>query len=223
MCGRYALTLPQEALVDLFRATPDNDLPDLPRFNICPTQPVHAVTAEEGRRRLRALRWGLVPAWAKTPTDGPLLINARSETVAQKPAFREAVRHRRCLVPTSGFYEWTKDAEGNRLPWFIHAAEPLVLAGIWQDWGRGDETMTTCAVVTCASEGPLSELHHRVPVILAPDDWALWLGEAEGKAAPLMKPPPEGLLRWHRVGREVNSNRASGPHLIEPITDDAEV
>ena len=206
-------------MVEMFAAVAGNDLPQTPRYNICPTQDVHAVTSEAGARRLRALRWGLVPHWAKAPTDGPLLINARAETVAEKPAFRDAVRNRRCLVPTSGFYEWTKDGDGNRLPWFIHSDAPLVLAGIWQDWTKGEETLSTCAVVTTAAEGPLTELHHRVPVILAPEDWALWLGEEEGKAAPLMRAPPEGLLRWHRVGREVNSNRASGAQLIEPLAE----
>lgn len=218
MCGRYALTLPQDAMVALFDALPDNDLPATPRYNICPTQDVHAVTSEAGARRLRALRWGLVPFWAEAPGDGPLMINARAETIAQKPAFRDAVRKRRCLIPASGFYEWTKDEEGNRLPWYFSAEAPLAFAGIWQDWTKGEAPLTSCAIVTCASEGPMTGLHHRTPVVIAPEDWPLWLGEAEdGKAAPLMRPPPEGLLRWHRVGREVNSNRARGEGLIEPL------
>jgi putative SOS response-associated peptidase YedK len=123
------MTHPNDAMARLFEAAPSNDLPPVPRYNICPTQPVAVVTAGEGGRRLRPMRWGFVPQWYKTPTDGPLLINARAETIADKPAFRAAVRARRCLVPASGFYEWTKDDAGNRLPWYFVPKDraPLVL------------------------------------------------------------------------------------------------
>src|SRR6056297_4086176 len=119
MCGRMANTLPPDAMARLFDAAPDNDLPPAPRFNICPTQSVAVVTTGAAGRRYRTMRWGFVPSWYKSPTDGPLLINARAETIAEKPAFRAACRERRCLVPVSGFYEWVKDADGNRLPWYF--------------------------------------------------------------------------------------------------------
>lgn len=218
MCGRFAITLPPDAMARLFEAVPANDLPPVPNYNVCPTNLVHAVVAG-GQRRLVALRWGFIPHWYKSPTDGPLLINARAETVADKPAFREAARARRCLIPADGFYEWTKDASGARLPWFFRAADgmPVVFAGVWQDWEREGARLSTCAIVTTEAAGSLTQVHHRVPVILRREDWALWLGEAGKGAATLMKPPAEGTLSFHRVDPKVNSNRASGPSLIEPI------
>ena len=218
MCGRFTLTHPTEALARLFEAVPANDLPETPRYNICPTQPVAAVTAEGGQRRLVALRWGFVPHWYERPAGGPLLINARAESIAEKPAFREAARARRCLIPTSGFYEWTEE-DGARQPWYIHAADggPLAMAGVWQLWERGDTRLVACAVVTCAANARLAPLHHRMPVFIAPQDHALWLGEAGHGAARLMRPAPDDLLAVHRVGREVNSNRAEGEGLIAPV------
>lgn len=218
MCGRFTLTHPNDALAGLFRAAPANDLPTTPRYNICPTQQVAAViTAPEAGRRLLPMRWGFVPHWYKSPAEGPLLINARAESVAQKPAFRAAARSRRCLVPASGFFEWTKDAHGNRLPWYIHRAdgEPLAFAGVWQDW-EGEE-LVTCAIVTCAANHDLAVLHHRMPVIVSQRDWPLWLGEAGKGAAALMRPVPEGMLSFHRVDARVNSNHATGAGLIAPI------
>ncbi|MEM1341004.1 MAG: SOS response-associated peptidase [Pseudomonadota bacterium] len=219
MCGRMTLTHPNDALARLFDARPDNDLPTGPRFNICPTQPVVTVHSDGGQRRLGAMRWGFLPHWYKTHRDGPLLINARGETVADKPAFRQAVRSRRCLIAATGFYEWTKDEEDNRLPWYFTPASgaPLVLGGIWQDWSRGEEAWTTCAVVTIGAGPEMARLHHREPLALAPEDWATWLGETDSPAAPLMQPAPDGFYRVHRVDRQVNSNKAEGPDLVEPL------
>lgn len=219
MCGRLVNIMPDEAMARLFDAVPSNDLPQTERYNICPTNDLAVAVSEDGVRRLRAMRWGFLPHWYKTVNDGPLLINARAETVATKPAFRDAVRQRRCLVPATGFYEWTKDAEGARLPWYIHLAsdDAMVLAGIWQDWERDGAVISSLAIVTCAAGGGMEALHHRMPVLLAREDWPLWLGEAGHGAAVLMKPAPAGTLEWHRVAREVNSNRAAGAHLIEPL------
>lgn len=219
MCGRMVNLTSFEAMIGLFQATPANDLPEVPNFNVCPTNAVAVVTSDQGARRLRPMRWGFLPQWYKTPTDGPLLINARSETLADKPAFRAACRQRRCLIVADGFYEWTKDDQGQRLPWYIYPAEggPLAFAGLWQDWHREGEELTTCAIVTCAAGPGMAQLHHREPVTLAPADWPLWLGEAGHGAAPLMRAAPDGRLTWHRVATEVNSNRAAGPHLIEAI------
>ena len=165
------------------------------------------------------MRWGFVPNWYKAVNDSPLIINARAETIAGKPAFREAVRKRRCLIPANGFYEWTKGEGGARLPWYIRPSDeaPMVMAGIWQDWESEGERLSTVAVVTCSAGGGMEELHHRMPVILRPEDWPLWLGEAGHGAAVLMKPAAAGSLTWHRVGTEVNSNRASGASLLEPL------
>jgi putative SOS response-associated peptidase YedK len=219
MCGRMMITHKVDAMAGITRAAPANDLPPVPRYNICPTQPVGVVTSADGTRHLRPMRWGFLPRWYKTPTGGPLLINARAETIAEKPAFREACRQRRCLVVASGFYEWTKDAAGNRLPWLIRprSGEPLVLAGVWQDWGQGDETMTTFAIVTCPAGEGMSEIHHREPVRIAPEGFGLWLGEEGKGAATLMRAASEDYYERFRVSTAVNSNRAEGESLIEPI------
>ncbi|RBI87585.1 SOS response-associated peptidase [Rhodosalinus halophilus] len=219
MCGRFAVTLPPDAMAQLFAAVPANDLPPVPNYNVCPTNPVHAVWSGDGQRRLGAMRWGFLPHWYKSPTDGPLLINARAETVAEKAAFRTAARERRCLIPASGFYEWTKDAEGTRYPWYFRRAngEPMAFAGIWQDWEGDGEAYRSCAIVTCPASRDLAAIHHRMPVVLEPEHWALWLGEAGHGAAAVMQAPPEGTLEFFRVSRAVNSNRASGPELIAPV------
>lgn len=203
----------------LFEAVTANDLPPVPQFNICPTQQIHVVTASDGSRRLGAMRWGFLPHWYKTPSDGPLLINARAETLAEKPAFRAAARARRCLVPADGFYEWTKDAQDARLPWYIRRRDkaPLVMAGLWQDWGDDAARITSCAIVTTAASADIASLHHRMPLILDPKDWPLWLGEAGHGAATLMRPGPEGRLEAWRVDPAVNSNRAEGEGLRQPL------
>ncbi|MEK6216722.1 MAG: SOS response-associated peptidase, partial [Boseongicola sp.] len=173
----------------------------------------------DGGRRLRPMRWGFLPHCYNSPTDGPLLINARAETIAEKPAFRSACRDRRCLIPATGFYEWTKDGEGNRLPWYIHprSKDALAFAGIWQVWEKGDDPLTTCAILTTGANEAMSTIHHRMPVILGKNDWPLWLGEAGKGAATLMQAAPDDALAFHRVDRAVNSNRAKGPELIEAI------
>ena len=217
MCGRMANTLPTDSVARLFSATPANDLPPVPDYNICPTQTVAVVTAEAGRR-LRPMRWGFVPHWSKSPTDGPLLINARSETVAEKPAFRAAVRERRCLVPVSGFYEWHRTKEA-KLPWYASRSDgtPLVLGGIWQDWG--EDGLPTLAILTTAANSAMAPIHDRLPLVIEQDDWGLWLGEKGHGAAVLMKPAGDAVLTLHRVSTAVNSNRAAGPELIEPIDE----
>jgi len=156
---------------------------------VSPTQSVPvAVSAEDGRH-LVPMRWGFVPHWAKAMNEGPLLINARAETIAEKPAFRAAARERRCLIPTDGFYEWQGE-KGAKTPWVIRPAEGgiMVFAGVWQVWRGPDEAVPTCAIVTCAANETLAPIRHRMPVVIAPDDFALWLGEEGHGAAGLMAP-----------------------------------
>lgn len=219
MCGRFAITLPPEAMARLFAATPGNDLPHGARYNVCPTQPVAVCTSEAGVRRLRVMRWGFVPHWYRTPDGGPLVINARAETIAEKPAFREAVRQRRCLIATDGYYEWTRAKRQGPLPWYVARRDgaPLVFAAIWQDWARGGAALTGCAIVTAPAGPEIAALHHREPVVLAPTDWPLWLGEDGHGAAALLRATAPGLLRWHRVGTAVNSSRAEGAGLRAPV------
>ena len=213
MCGRFTITHPNEALAALFGATVGNDLPDSPRFNICPTNPVAVVTSDQGRR-LRSMRWGFIPSWYKAPNDGPLIINARSDTVATKPAFREAIRTQRCILAASGFYEWLSGPDGARLPCYItrRDGQPLAFAALWQ---RALE-IDSVAMVTTTAGDTMADIHDREPVVLEPADWPLWLGEAGHGAAVLMR-PSAGVLQVLRVSTKVNSNRASGPDLIEPI------
>jgi putative SOS response-associated peptidase YedK len=215
MCGRLTLTHPSEALARLFSAIMGNDLPHGANYNICPTNSVPVVTAD-GVRRLRAMRWGFIPSWYKSPTDGPLIINARSDTIANKPAFRDAIRTRRCILPTTGFYEWSAGPNGTRLPWYFTQADgaPLALAALWQSWGNLD----TVAMVTTEAGPQMRDIHDREPVILDPSDWALWLGEAGHGAAPLMR-ATSGVLARHRVDIAVNSNRAAGSELILPLNN----
>lgn len=221
MCGRFAVTLPSDAMAKLFEARPANDLPQVPNYNICPTNAVHSVISLDGARQLVSLRWGFLPHWYTSMTDGPLLINARAETLADKPAFRAAARARRCLIPATGFFEWTVDEHGNRLPWYISPKEDelLAFAGVWQSWEKGDAPLKTCAIVTTAANKTMGTIHHRMPVVLRKEDWALWLGEAGHGAARLMQPANEDALQFWRVDRAVNSNRASGPNLVHPLKD----
>lgn len=224
MCGRFAVTLPTDAMAQLFAAIPANDLPDVPNYNVCPTTQVPVIHTEGNGRKLVSMRWGFIPHWYKKPNDGPLLINARAETVAEKPAFRGACRERRAVMLASGFYEWTRDGD-TRLPWYITRTDgaPLAIAAIWQSWVAKDDTegpMRTAAIVTTAANAPMAAIHHRMPVILAPEDVPLWLGEEGKGAARLMQAASDDALVWHRVSTAVNSNRATGPELIEPFEDE---
>lgn len=219
MCGRMTMTHPNDALAQLFEAAPANDLPEVPNYNVCPTNDVGVVVAGDTGRALRPMRWGFIPHWYKKPNGGPLLINARAETIAEKPAFRAAVRDRRCLIPATGFFEWTKGEDDTRLPWYFSAptGDPLVFAGIWQVWEQDGQRLTACAMVTTGASEWMSDTHHREPVVVARGDWATWLGETGEKAAPLMHAAPQDTYQRWRVARDVNSNRASGPELITPL------
>ena len=219
MCGRMAITLPSEAMTQLFSAAPANDLPPVPNYNVCPTVNIHTVTSDGGTRHLRPMRWGFMPHWYKTLTDGPLLINARSETVAEKPAFRVACRSRRCLIPADGFYEWARKEGKKPIPYRVVRSDgqPMAMASIWQDWEVDGQRITSCAIVTTDANAAMAEIHHRLPVILSPEEWPLWLGETGKGAALLMQPIAEKALDLSRVISAVNSNRATGPELWKVI------
>jgi len=191
MCGRYMITSSFEAMARLFDATLAELGDDEARPNVSPTETVPVCVGAEGDRALVPMRWGLVPPWYRAPNGGPLLINARAEGIATKPAFREAVLSRRCLIPADGFYEWQGEKRA-RTPWVIRPREGgiMAFAGLWQPW-RGTET---CAIVTCPANAALAPIHDRMPVIVAPADFALWLGEEGPGAARRMAPAPEEAL-----------------------------
>ncbi len=179
MCGRFLLTTPAEDLVELLGLS---EAPDVsPRFNIAPTQSVGLVRARRpgSGREWADARWGLIPAGARDPRDTPLLFNARAETLARKPAFRDAFRERRCLVPASGFYEWK--AEGKKkIPYLIQMSDgrPFAFAGLWERWERGDPPVESCTIVTTEPNDVVRALHDRMPVILSPADYGRWLDPA---------------------------------------------
>lgn len=222
MCGRFALTLPTDAVAGWFDAVHVKAMLDTPRYNICPTQDIPVAVNYDGERHLVPMRWGFIPKWYKSPTGGPMIINARSETISEKPAFRDAVRSRRCLIPADGFYEWHRDKESGKQPWYIQPSEDelMAFAGIWQVWNGPDGVRSvTCAMVTTAAGPGLVEIHHREPVTIRPADFGLWLGEEGKGAAALMQAADPAFFARHRVGTEVNSGRTDGETLREPLPD----
>ena len=196
-----------------------------PRHNIAPTQPVPVVIVEHGTRHFRLMRWGLIPSWVKDPRKITLMINARSEGIAEKPAFKNAIRRRRCLIPADGYYEWQVVA-GRKRPFFIYRADrrPFALAGLAESWvGPNGEELDTVAIATAAASRDLAVLHHRVPVAIREADFARWLDCTSDSADPamgLLAPPEIGEFAWHEVSTRVNHADNDDPQLILPVTDE---
>lgn len=223
MCGRYASTLPPEMMVDLFKLLKSIDI--MPRFNIAPTQPVVAIWEAEGRREPHFARWGLVPGWVKDPRDFPLLINARAEGMEARPAFRDALKHGRCLVPASGYYEWHTGPDKKKQPYYITRADgqPMALAGLYTTWsGPNGEEVDSVATITVSANAQLSVIHDRMPAILmSEDEQDAWLNVREIRAkdaAQMALPLEDGVLKFHPVSTRVNSARDDDPGLIEEVT-----
>ncbi len=216
MCGRFAFYSPAEATAALFGV--NAALPVEPRYNIAPTQYIAAVRNDaDDQRELVMLRWGLVPFWAKDPAIGNRMINARAETVAEKPSFRAAYKHRRCVVLADGFYEWHRD--GNvKTPYFIslESGEPFALAGLWERWRdkETDEELQSATLITTAANAFMESLHHRMPMILEPGAASDWLaGDMQMIETASENAPP---LRVWPVDRRVNNARNQGEDLVEP-------
>ena len=226
MCGRYTLSVPLSNLVDAFDISPP-EFDYRPRYNIAPTQEVPVIAQDERGRRMGLLRWGLVPSWAKDPAIGNRMINARSETAAQKPAFRSALRQRRCLVPADGFYEWKKEGGGEggkptKTPFWIHRAggETFAFAGLWERWEPGDgPPLYTFTILTTEASPEIRHIHPRMPVILPTATRPSWL-DASSDPVPLLDSlrNSAGLpLQAHPVSSLVNSPRNDLPACIEPV------
>jgi putative SOS response-associated peptidase YedK len=221
MCGRFVITSAPEALRRLFGYSEQPNMP--PRHNIAPTQPVPVVIVENGARHFRLMRWGFIPAWVKDPRKFALLINARAETVQEKPAFKNAIRRRRALIPADGYYEWQASANRKR-PYFIHRRDggPFGLAALAETWiGPNGEELDTVAIVTAPASADLAALHPRVPVTIAAEDFDGWLDcradNAEAVMA-LLAAPQEGEFAWHQVSTRVNRVANDDAQLILPIT-----
>lgn len=224
MCGRYTLTVPLSNLVDSFDVQPpDFDYP--PRFNIAPTQDAPVIAQDREGRRIGLLRWGLIPSWAKDPALGNRMINARSETAAEKPAFRGAFRRRRCLVPADGFLEWKKPKEGAsekkpKIPHWIHLPDrvPFVMAGLWEKWEPEDAPpVYSFTILTTEAAPGIRHIHPRMPVILSDDAVDPWLGEGTSPGDLLrLLGPYEGTLQAFPVSALVNSPRNDMPECLEP-------
>jgi putative SOS response-associated peptidase YedK len=225
MCGRFTLATPEQDLVVQFNLP---EIPDLqPRYNIAPTQPVAAVRlpTAEGDRELVMLHWGLIPFWAKDPGIGSRMINARAETAADKPAFRAAFRRRRCLVPADGFYEWQKQ-NGSKQPFYIRLqnGRPFAFAGLWERWQDEEGgVIESCTLLTTRPNELIQPLHNRMPVILHPHNYAVWLDpevEDIDVLRRLLDPYPPSEMVAYAVSRYVNAPRNEGPDCIAPLVEE---
>jgi putative SOS response-associated peptidase YedK len=227
MCGRFALYVSWAQLCELMRASAAPDVAAQARYNIAPTQRAPIVRRDaRGEREIVELRWGLIPSWARDASIGAHTINARSESVATKPAFRSAFRARRCLVPVSGFYEWQKTG-ARKQPWFIRPkhAPIFALAGLWERWTPpGEPPLETFTIVTTAANERLAALHDRMPAILAAEEHERWLDPAEKDLAhlqALLAPAPAEAIEAYRVGTLVNRASADAPACVEPLREES--
>jgi putative SOS response-associated peptidase YedK len=221
MCGRYAITTVPEAMRALFAYLNQPNFPA--RYNVAPTQPVPIVRVVEGNREFALVRWGLIPSWVKDPRGFTLLINARGESAAEKPAFKNAIKRRRCLFPADGFYEWKRDGE-RKQPYFVRrkGGGPLAFAGLWESWiGPNGEEQETAAIVTTTASPSISHIHDRMPVIVPPEQFDLWLdpnADPEMAAAVVIQPSPDAVIESYPVSSAVNRTANDTPMLVEPLT-----
>jgi putative SOS response-associated peptidase YedK len=220
MCGRFAQRTPAKTLAREYRV---DDIPDIePRYNIAPAQDILSVRRTGERREAALIKWGLVPSWAKDTSIGAKLINARSEMITEKPSFREAFKRRRCIIPADGFYEWQRTG-GKKQPYFFHMRDghPFGFAGLWEKWRAADgRLLETCAILTTEANETLKPVHDRMPVILHPDGYDLWLDDDLRKldlVKELLCPYPSSEMLSHPVSTNVNSTNIEGMDLIKPL------
>lgn len=226
MCGRFTLRTPSPELAEIFVV---DGRPNLAaRYNIAPSQDILVARAvdEAGGREFAMLRWGLVPHWARDAAIGSRMINARAETLAEKPSFRDAYRRRRCLVAADGYYEWQKAPDGTKQPYHIRFDNdaPFAIAGLWDSWRAPDgETLETCTLITTEACRALAPIHHRMPVILPPDAYDAWLdprSSSPDALGALLRPLGSDDLAAHAVGLRVNNARHDDIDCLEPVTGD---
>jgi putative SOS response-associated peptidase YedK len=224
MCGRFALSISSVVIAKLFEL---DEVPDIqPRFNIAPSQPIAAILRQgrqEAKRILKQLQWGLVPFWAKDPSIGSRMINARSETVAEKPAFRHAFARQRCLIPASGFYEWQK-VKGGKQPFFVRLQDEdcFAMAGLWDRWQGKEKIIESCNILTTDANELMKPIHNRMPVILKPEDYALWLDPEKTEKEQLLellRPFSPNAMVAFAVSRRVNHPTHDAPDCIDPLPE----
>ena len=218
MCSRYNLTAPPDAVRAWFGLAAVHEFP--PRYNIAPTQPVAIVrNGLRGQRELALVRWGLIPSWVKDPRERATLVNARAETAAEKPSFRGGMRHRRCLVPATGYYEWTGKTRA-RMPHLIRPAAGglMALGGLWEHWlGADGSELETMAILTVDANETVAGIHDRMPLVIQPADFERWLDCRPGSGtvvADLLVPPPDGLLHVVPIAPALNNPRLEGPEIL---------
>lgn len=221
MCGRFVSKAKKEEIENEFEVEIGDDSLIVPRYNIAPTQLIAAITELENTREILLFKWGLVPKWAKDESMSSKLINARAETLREKPSFRDAFRSRRCIIPTSGFYEWQKTEKGAKQPFYFYLKEKEVFgfAGLWEEWLNKEtgELTETCTIITTESNDVLKPVHERMPVILKTDFYEQWLNpkiKDTDKLQNLLVPYPADEMASHPVSRAVNSPTENSPELI---------
>jgi putative SOS response-associated peptidase YedK len=222
MCGRLTQQLTSDEIARLFGAQVAFDDPG-GHFNVAPTQPIRAIVEADHQRILTAFRWGLIPSWADSPKIGAQMINARAETVAEKPAFRSTFKRQRCIVPADAFYEWRRSGT-TKTPFAITRRDGklLALAGLWSNWRdkATDERIQSCTIVTTSANSVVAQLHDRMPVILPEDAWEAWLDPENQDTEflrSLLVPRPDDELTAYQVSRLVNDVRHDGPELLHPV------
>lgn len=222
MCGRFTSKAKPEEIEKEFKVGKLNPKLFAPRFNIAPTQTIAAVLEQHGERIVNELRWGLIPSWAKDDKIGSKMINARAETLAEKPSFKNAFKSRRCIIPASGFYEWQKKGAGAKQPFYFYLKDKDVFgfAGLWEEWldKESGELVETCTIITTEANKVLEPVHDRMPVILKPKDYDEWLDEKlkdTEKLQKLLVPFPAAQMKSHAVSKAVNSPAYDSPELIE--------
>ncbi|MDP8973043.1 MAG: SOS response-associated peptidase [Actinomycetota bacterium] len=218
MCGRYTLRTPVDVLAEGFEIE-EHPSSITPNYNTAPTQEVAAVVEEDEKRKLEIFHWGLIPSWAKDPGIGNKMINARAETISEKPSFRKAFKVRRCLILADGFYEWQKTDHGKQ-PYHIKMQDgsPFAFAGLWETW-KDEEEIRSCTIITTEANDLMSEIHHRMPVILHPEDYTMWLDPDFDEKEPLtslLKPYPAAAMEAYAVSRRVNKPSNNEPSVLEP-------
>ena len=221
MCGRFVLTSDANTLQQQFHVA---DVPPaLTRYNIAPTQDIAAICQNgDGYRHVKTVRWGLIPHWAKDSSIGNKLINARSETVADKPSFRQLIRYHRCLIPASGFIEWLRQPDGSKQPYYIQRkdGELLAMAGIWDTWKGSDQVIASCTILTTAANSLIATLHDRMPVLLSPSEYDQWLDRNITDPQQLKgfyTPYPADPLQATPISSLINNPRHDSPDCLEPL------